>query len=56
MTSTAAGRRGTRAGAALALAVGALLALGGLAATAGTVAAAGSTTGATQQHAPFGFD
>ena len=54
MTSTAAGRRGTRAGVALALAVGALLALGGTTATATVTAAAGSTS--STDGAPFSFD
>ena len=52
MTSIAGIRRGTRAAAALALAVGALLALGGVAAATGSVSALADTT----QHAPFAFD
>lgn len=54
MTSRPATRRATRAGAALALAAGALLALGGVAAATGTVSAAG--TSSSTQHVPFAFD
>lgn len=52
MTSTALLRRRTRAGAALVIAVGALLALGGLAAS-GTVTASGSVD---HHGLPFSFD
>jgi hypothetical protein len=55
MTSSAAGRRGTRAWAALALVVGALLALAGVATATDTDTATGSTSAASQ-HSPFGFD
>jgi hypothetical protein len=54
MTSTAA-LRWTRAGAALAIAVGALLALAGVAA-AGAVPAAASSTGVHTDNVPFSFD
>ena len=54
MTSTAA-LRWTRAGAALAIAVGALLALAGVAPP-GTVLAAASSAGMHADDVPFSFD
>jgi hypothetical protein len=58
MTSSAVLRRRSRAGATLALAVGALLALAGLAVGTGATPGTGATTvpGAHGEHAPFSFD